>query len=485
MSRTDAHEPDRRPDLLRQAVLAEAVTRMEAGNALDDTTELRQALVAAPDRAGQWRWRAWLLGQRLGLVAELNQLRQLARGVLLVLGLLMVLSSLGLTRAVLGEGRSINALAALVSLLGLHVITLLVWGLSLLWPGQRAKGDPVGRLALWLTAHLPLGRGAHSLTLMNAFSAELRRHGLLRWLTGLISHGLWAVSFVLVLAVLGFGLSFKSYVLSWETTILSGDFFVRAVQLTGAWPALLGFAVPDAAAVLGADGAQLASSETQHAWGWWLIGCVLVYGLVPRVLLAAWCGWKWCSGQERLGQPDGSNPQVRRVLDRLDALESRAQIIDPEQRSWHQPGTATEFGHGFAGLSLVGFELPPEQAWPPQAGLLAAWQPRWLALSGSAVEREQVLLQLTRQPVATLVLACHGPSSPDRGTARFARQLQPLAERCALWLLAAPRTSAVKRWRDWLQTESLAGHWTLVDDAAALEHWLGAASGQPPHEGRA
>lgn len=475
MSRTDAHEPDRRPGLLRQAVLAEAVTRMEAGNALDDTTELRQALAAAPDRASQWRWRAWLLGQRLGLVAEWHQLRQLAWGVLLVLGLLMVLSSLGLARAVLGEGRSINALAALVSLLGLHAITLLVWGLSLLWPGQRAKGDPVGRLALWLTAHLPLGRGAHSLTLMNAFSAELRRHGLLRWLTGFISHGLWAVSFVLVLVVLGFGLAFKSYVLGWETTILSGEFFVRTVQCTGALPALLGFAVPDAAAILGAGAAELARPEVQRAWGWWLMGCVLVYGLVPRALLAAWCGWRWHRGQQGLGQPDGSNPQVRRVLDRLDALESQAQVIDSEQASPHRSDAAPGLGHTAAGLGLVGFELPPEQAWPPQPGLFGTWQPHWLALSGGAAEREQVLLQLTRQPAATLVLACHGPSSPDRGTARFARQLQPLAGRCALWLLAAPQMSDMKRWRDWLQAESLAGHWTLVNGVPALEHWLGDA----------
>ena len=36
-------------------------------------------------------------------------------------------TGLGLARAVLGEGRSINAVAAFVSLLGLHLVMLLVW----------------------------------------------------------------------------------------------------------------------------------------------------------------------------------------------------------------------------------------------------------------------------------------------------------------------------------------------------------------------
>lgn len=467
-----ATESAPRPSLLNQAVLAEAVARIESGSTLDDDTELRQALAATPDRAAQWRWRAWLLGQRLGLVVEWGRLRLLGWGVLAALGVLMVFSSLGLTRAVLGEGRSINALAALVSLLGLHGLTLLAWLFAWLLPRHRASGDPVGRLALWLTARLPLGRGAHSLSLMNAFSAELRRHGLLRWLTGLISHGLWAASFVLVLMVLGFGFSFKSYVLSWETTILSGEFFVRAVQVTGALPAWLGFPVPDAANVLNAEALGVVAAQTQRAWGLWLIGCVLVYGLLPRALLAAWCAWRWRAGLPRLGQPDGRNPQVRRVLDRLDALESIAQVIDAERRVGADLPARAAAGAEAQGLCLLGFELPPEQPWPPQPDGFEARQPHWLALSGSAAERDQALLQLTRQPPAALVLACWGHSSPDRGTARFVRQLQPLAGRCALWLLGTSDTRAVQRWHDWLQVESLADGWTVVHEAQALEDWL-------------
>ena len=68
----------------------------------------------------------------------------------------------------------------------------------------------------------------------------MQRQRLLGWLTGAISHGIWTLAFVITLAVLAFGFAFHAYTLTWETTILSADFFQRFVQITGALPALLG-----------------------------------------------------------------------------------------------------------------------------------------------------------------------------------------------------------------------------------------------------
>ena len=84
----------------------------------------------------------------------------------------------------------------------------------------------------------------------------------------------------MVLAALLFALAFRNYTLSWETTILEPDFFVRSVQLLGRAPAWLGFPVPDAQAVLsplaggvgparlGACGSRAASWSTDCCRGW-------------------------------------------------------------------------------------------------------------------------------------------------------------------------------------------------------------------------
>lgn len=465
---------------LAVALVQDAVQRIEAAGPLDDAAALQQAFHAAPTRSAQVQQRAWLLGQRLGLQAELARWRPVGWGVLLALAALVALASLGTARAVLGEGRSINAVAALVSLLGLHALTLTVWLLGLLLSGGGGAGSWLGRLALWLTARLPLERGPHSLTLLESATALLQRHRLLAWLTGAISHGIWSIAFVLMLAVLAFGFAFHAYQLTWETTILSPAFFERFVQLTGALPALLGFPVPDAAAVarMGTVGGQAAAGGVpQSDWAWWLMACVLLYGLLPRALLALLSLARWRAGTRRLAQLDLADPYVRRIVQRLDALEPPPAVIDPEQRAGAAPTWAPASAPGAPGSwALIGFELPPELPWPP-AGLPPPTSPPSmppLAIAGSTRERQDAVARLAAARPAALLLACHAPASPDRGTARFLRDAAAQAGRSALWLLAAEGAAppaAAQRWRHWLDSEGFAAL-ALVGQAQAATDWI-------------
>ena len=467
---------------LTQALVADAVQRIEAAGPLDDAAALQQAFHNRPTRAAQVLQRAWLLGERLGLPAELARWRPVGWGVLLALAALVALASLGTARAVLGEGRSINAVAAFVSLLGLHVLTLLVWLVGLLLPGGQGGGWSLGRLALWLTARLPLDRGPHSLTLLQSASALLSRQRLLVWLTGAISHSIWVIAFVLMLAVLAFGFAFHAYQLTWETTILSPAFFERFVQISGALPGLLGFPVPDAAAVqrMGTVGGRAAAGgAAQSDWAWWLMGCVLVYGLLPRALLAALSGARWRAGTRRLAEVDMADPYVRRIVQRLDALEPPPQVIDPEQRGdAASPGAAVLGPPGAPGsLAVIGFELPPEQPWPP-AGLPAtpAGSAPPLRLAGSARERQDALAQLAATRPESLLLLVHAPSSPDRGTARFVREAARQAARTALWALAddgqaSAESAGLARWRQWLESEGF-GALALLPSALEATEWI-------------
>jgi hypothetical protein len=138
--------------------------------------------------------------------------------------------------------------------------------------------------------------------------------------------------------VLAFGFAFQTYRLSWQTTILSAEFFQRFVQVTGALPAALGFPVPDAQAVaqVGQAGAGFVPQAAgQREWAWWLMGCVAVYGLLPRALLALLSGWRWRAGVARLAGVDMADPEVQRIVRRLDALEPPPAVIDAEH-----PGAA-------------------------------------------------------------------------------------------------------------------------------------------------
>ena len=477
MSTASVSAPDRTP--LATAVVLDAVQRIESDGPLDDQAALQQAFRTRSTRADQVTERGWLLGQRLGLPAELARWRGLGGGVAALLAVAMALAGLGMARAVLGEGRSINAIAAFVSLLGLHAAMLAVWLLALLLFQGRWAGPWLGRLALWLTARLPLERGPHAPTLLQSLTAVLQRQRLLGWLTGALSHGIWSLAFVIMLAALAFGFAFHAYRLTWESTILSAAFFQRFVQVTGALPALLGFPVPDAAAVQSVGNAMAADTgvrawgdaTSQRQWAWWLMGCVAVYGLLPRLLLLALSLQRFKAGARQLGALDMADPYVQRLLQRLDALEPPPQVIDPERPAGGADvPRAPRAAPGAPGsLALIGFELPPEAAWPPPG--VAADAVLLERIAGSARERQAVMARLAESRPAALLLAVHAASSPDRGTARFVRELQPHAGRLALWPMGE---GGAARWRQWLESEGFSAL-ALVESAQDAANWIASA----------
>ncbi len=479
-------------------MIADAVALIEAAGPLDDQAELRRAYRTQLPRTGQFLERAWLLGERLGLQSEWARWRQVGLIVVLVLAALVAFSALGSARAVVGQAPAINAVAAFVTLLGVHLLTLGLWFLSILWPRALA-GFSLGKLALGLTARLGGSRfwgsqlqqqaavtshglpipGSHSFVLQQAFGRLLQRNGLLPWAFGAISHAIWALAFVLILAVLAFGFAFHTYRLSWETTILNADFFLGFIRFTGWLPSLLGFPVPDAASVQMAGMGGLQGSEaaaSQREWAWWLMGCVFSFGLLPRAILAALSYARWRSGVARLRMIDTAEPYVRTVFMRLDALDPHV-VTDPERKpQGKEDSRVTPAGPPRDGsVAIIGFELPPELPWPLPCRRDVI-DPRTILeqrIAGASSERKSIADQLVKDRPWKLVIVVYAAASPDRGTARFFREITPLALQSQLLLVDAEGgpvslddADGVRRWADWLAAESL-GALELIDTFAS------------------
>ncbi|MET0207625.1 MAG: DUF2868 domain-containing protein, partial [Burkholderiaceae bacterium] len=423
----------------------------------------------ADDRQQQVTQRALLLGRRLDLQARLQRAQAVAPWLLLAMAVVVVLAGLGLAGSVVDtQDRRINVLAALVALLGLHALTLAAWLVALLLPGSTF-GTPLGRLWLALTARVTLGRGAEPAALVRATTSLLERAKLLPWVLGFASHTIWAMSFAVVIGVLLFAFAFRSYTLSWETTILSPDTFVAGVRALSPLPTLFGFPSPDAATALAATG----SAGDQRSWAWWLIGCVTVYGLLARVLCMLLCVAMWHARRARIS-PDYALPYYRRLFARLDAL-APSSVVDADGRpaDWRgsSPSSLSLPGKSSDQLAVVGFELPPEVVWPP------AYLPTHAAivrqLAGSAAERQALLDLLARERPRIVVLACHAASSPDRGTERFVRELLAHCGECRLWPVAQPAATdaQVARWRAWLNACGLTQVECDADPGTALRGW--------------
>lgn len=431
------------------AVITEAIRWTEQAGPLDDAQALRTAASRMPDGPSRITERALQLGERIGLQSELTRARQWAPWVLFALVALIVLAGLSLAGNVVGGGeRHINVIVALVSLLGLHTLTLLFWLVGLWLPSGSFGTASLGWIWLSLTARVAGGKRGQAPVLVRAATGLLSRAKLLPWFFGLVSHGIWSLSFAVVLAAMLFALAFRSYTLSWETTILEPAFFVRAVQVLGWAPAQLGFPVPDAAMVLSAS----PGAAGQRTWAMWLTGCLVVYGLLPRLALVMLSAAVWRSRRRAL-QPDWREPYYRKLLDRFSALAPAAIVdADPGRTRVIAPAglAPSELQDAFF---VIGFELPPDTAWPP-AGLPAD-ATEVLRIDGSAPARRALLDQLAQARPRAVLLVCHAASSPDRGTERFLREVLAHCGECRLWLADAPDDNATRRWTDWLRDTGL------------------------------
>lgn len=440
---------------LRQLWLCEAIRlREEHAGPLEDAEANREARAGGGDLSLRIARRAQALARRDGQAQALQHWLQGARLALIVLLVVALFSGFGLAFAALGEGqRPVNVFWALGGLLGVNGLLLLGWLLGLLL--LRNGGAPLGRIWLWLSEKL--ARDAKAVHLAPALLSLLGRRRLERWGLGLLVHGFWALTMLAALLALLLLLATRRYGFLWESTILGGDTFVALTHALGWLPALFGFPQPDATLVLASGDASMTAEAARQRWAGWLVGVVLVYGLLPRLLLLGFCLWRWRRGSAALALPlDAAGYLLLRP--RLMPDHERLGIRDGDPGSVYQPAA----GQGSAasqGALLVGVELAARQGWPPPL-------PAGVADGGvvdSREQRQQLLEQLSRFPVQRLAIACDPRRSPDRGSLALLGELSRCAAATRVWLLPAPAGEALdavrlELWREALTRAGLA--WT-------------------------
>ncbi|RMH82863.1 DUF2868 domain-containing protein [Pseudomonas sp. AOB-7] len=434
------------PDTLHRLWLSEAIRlREEHAGALDDAEANRLARASGGDLSARIQQRALLLARRDGQWPALLHWLQGARLALFALAALALLSGIGLALAGLGDGsRPVNVFWALGSLLGLNLLLLLGWLLGLLL--ARDSAGALGRLWLWLSEKL--ARDAAAVQLAPALLLLLQRQRLSRWGLGVLVHGLWALAMLAALASLLLLLATRRYGFVWETTILGGDSFIALTRALGALPALLGFSLPDAELIRASGEAALLDETARQSWAGWLIGVVLVYGLLPRLLLMLLCLWRWQSGKAAL-RLDLDLPGYGLLRQRLQPDSERLGVCDLAPAALYQPAGGAH-ADGGSGALLLGLELDERRPWPP------AQLPRGVLDAGvidSREQRRQLLDQLTRYPPERLAIACDPRRSPDRGSLALLGELARSASATRIWLLppAPGETLDSARLADWHQ----------------------------------
>ncbi|KAB0497626.1 DUF2868 domain-containing protein [Pseudomonas vancouverensis] len=414
--------------------------REEHAGPLDDLEANRLARAAGGDLPSRIKRRALWLAERDGLATALKHWLQGARLALIVLAILAVISGAGLAFAALGQA-PVNVFWALGSLLGLNLILLLSWALGLIFAGEH--GASLGRLWLWLSEKL--ARDAKAAQLAPALLLLLQRQKLNRWAIGVLVNSLWLLAMVSALVILLMLMATRRYGFVWETTILSADTFITVTQALGALPALLGFNVPTVDMIRASGDSALNIESARQAWATWLVGVLLVYGVLPRLLLAGFCLWRWKAGQAAL-KLDLNLPGYAQLRERLMPSSERLGVSDAAPTQLHRVESGVS-EQQTDGALLVGIELDDDRPWPPNL-------PKNVSNAGildSRESRQKLLEQLSRFPPARLAIACDPRRSPDRGSLALIAELARSAGATRVWLLQAPPGEALdaERLGDW------------------------------------
>ena len=439
---------------------------------LEDASEVRRARQEGQELTDKILLRAHYLGQREKLDQVLDQWIRGSKLAMAVLCLLALAGGAGVALSALGDGsQAVNLLLALVTLLGLNSVALVFWLLSFLFghSGSAWLGD----LWLWLTRKL--ARGPDAALAPRALVEMLSRRQSLRWLLGGISHIVWLLALSSMLLALLALLSARRYQFNWETTLLSPDTFVTITHWLGSLPGLLGFSMPAEAIVRISDGQHVLPDAAQSQWSSWLIGCLVIYGLLPRLLafiISLMAVRKACTQLA----PDVSLPGYAELRDRLAPHSESLGIDAPAQPGFqarvhsHTP-SPSQSGQAI----LAGIELDPETPWPPGEISTTTID---VGIIDSRTQRKALLDRLQMQAAGKLLLVCDARQTPDRGTIALLADLASLSAETGIALHASDQESAQTRLATWFSTLDAAGFHTeqvFVDMTAALT-WLASSA---------
>ena len=459
----------RRPFSFKDFWLTEAVRlREDHWGPLDDAALIRQLRSGNDSPEQKIVRRARLLADRENTTQLVEQWTQGAKLALLILAVLAILAGAGAAAGVLGSAsRHINVTLAIVTLLGLHSLTFLFWILSLFLSSRAFSW--LGQLWLWLSRKI--ARGPEAALAPQSFVSLLTQNSALKWALSCISHGFWVLFFLAALLTMLGLLAAQRYTFGWETTILSPEVFVSLTRTLGALPALLGFPIPDAELVRqSTDGATL-SESTYAVWSAWLLGVVLCYGLLLRVVSLALCLWQLRSALQAL-RLDIDLPSYSPLVTRLTPTSENLGIDAPagdDTVSQPQDNATRPYS---SDPVYVGIELPPDTRWPVfpvAAGVQDG------GVLESREQRHALLDRLHAQPVKGLLVVVDAAQTPDRGTLRLIAEMAGLAR--ATHILLWQRPDQPSRQQSWQTQLSDAGFLpdTLHLDAASLPDWIAAS----------
>ena len=337
------------------------------------------------------------------------------KGIMVVMSVVWCISGfLGLFTLL--QANVVNFFYVLVCLLGFHTLMLAGWLVMTLL--NQGRQSPSWFASFVSPSYLIRGKDDVTQAAVDLYERQLQHSGM-RWYLGRFSHQLWLATLTGMLFAIIFLLIVRQYSFSWESTLLSDQALITLTQVLGWLPSMVGFGVPDNAAIvqsrLVTDAMPL---SVARQWASLLIGSLLMYGIVPRAIAWAFCAFMFRHKKMRLDIKLPYYQKIlnfwqRHVIDADDFTEVAAPIAPKATVS--------------AGKKLVALlEYPSEQDNWWQKGLDANTDNNSeienFGIVDDRDDMDRLTVYLKTHPVQVL-LGIHSKALPDRGTLRKLDQI--------------------------------------------------------------
>ncbi|WP_025652699.1 MULTISPECIES: DUF2868 domain-containing protein [Psychrobacter] len=332
------------------------------------------------------------------------------KGIMVIMSVVWCISGfLGLFTLL--QANVVNFFYVLVCLLGFHTLMLAGWLVMTLL--NQGRQSPSWFASFVSPSYLIRGKDDVTKAAVDLYERQLQHSGM-RWYLGRFSHQLWLATLTGMLFAIIFLLIVRQYSFSWESTLLSDQALITLTQVLGWLPSMVGFGVPDNAAIvqsrLVTDAMPL---SVARQWASLLIGSLLMYGIVPRAIAWAFCAFMFRRKKMRLDTKLPYYQKIlnfwqRHVVDADDFTEVAAPIAPKATVS--------------AGKKLVALlEYPSEKDNWWQKGLDANngddSQIENFGIVDDRDDMDRLTVYLKTHPVQVL-LGIHSKALPDRGTLR-------------------------------------------------------------------
>lgn len=339
------------------------------------------------------------------------------KGIMVVMSVVWCLSGfLGLFTLL--QTNVVNFFYVLVCLLGFHTIMLLGWLVMTL----INQGKPSSNWFANFVSPSYLIRGKDDVTkaAVDLYERQLQHSGM-RWYLGRFSHQLWLATLTGMLLAIIFLLIVRQYSFSWESTLLSDQALITLTQVLGWLPSMVGFTVPDSAAIvqsrLVTDAMPLSMARQ---WAGLLVGSLLMYGIVPRAVAWAFCALMFRRKKMRL---DIKQPYYQKILN----FWQRHVVDEDDFRAAPAPiAPKATLSTGKKMVALLEYPSKQDNWW--QLGLDDSQNAvEDFGILDDRDDMDRLTTYLDSHPVQVL-LGIHSKALPDRGTLR---KLDRIAEHAA------------------------------------------------------